>query len=244
MPATMQKLQVPTRTLEGSCEFLLQRRRGSLLGIGSFFCGFQLSALVRNRSVFRSSLNAVGQPISSVANALVREVHVPIKAPPKGLPQEWTLHSRRAFSRSGCKKPYGTAPHVDCLRAPDSEADGQLGAKEMTLHVDSPVVEAEVSGAVLAEAPGERETASGKEETPGLDRDLDSTATGSSGMDAEGYIQTLILKCLSSCVFLCLFSVYLGFVLRCTLHSKESGHDSQTRQPFLHLSAMLQACQF
>ncbi|CAK9251200.1 unnamed protein product [Sphagnum jensenii] len=185
MPATMQKLQVPTRTLEGSCEFLLQRRRGSLLGIGNCFCGFQLSALVRNRSVFRSSLHAVGQPISSVANALVREVHVPIKPLPKGLPQEWTLHSRRAFSRSGCKKPYGTAPHVDCLRAPDSEADGQLGAKEMTLHVDSPVVEAEVSGAVLAEAPGERETASGKEETPSLHRHLDSTATASSGMDAE-----------------------------------------------------------
>lgn len=213
MPATMQKLQVPTRTLEGSCEFLLQRRRGSLLGIGNCFCGFQLSALVRNRSVFRSSLHAVGQPISSVANALVREVHVPIKPLPKGLPQEWTLHSRRAFSRSGCKKPYGTAPHVDCLRAPDSEADGQLGAKEMTLHFDSPVVEAEVSGAVLAEAPGERETASGKEETPSLHRDLDSTATVSSGMDAEGYLQTLILKCLSSCVFLCLFSVFLGFFL-------------------------------
>ncbi|CAM6072521.1 unnamed protein product [Sphagnum tenellum] len=67
----------------------------------------------------------------------------------------------------------------------DSEADGQLGAKGMTLHVDSPVVEAEVSGAVLAEAPGERETASGKEETPSLHRDLDSTATASSGMDAE-----------------------------------------------------------
>jgi hypothetical protein len=121
-----------------------------------------ISPLILLFSTFHSSLNAVGQPISSVANALVREVHVLIKAPPKGLPQEWTLHSRRAFSRSGCKKPYGTAPHVDCLRAPDSEADGQLGAKEMTLHVDSPVVEAEVSGAVLAEAPGERETASGK----------------------------------------------------------------------------------
>ncbi len=216
MPATMQKLQVSTRTLEGSCEFLLQRRRGSSLGIGNCFCGFQLSALVRNRSVFRSSLHAVGQPVSSVANALVREVHVPIKPLPKGLPQEWTLHSRRAFSRSGCKKPYGTAPHVDCLRAPDSEADGQLGAKEMTLHVDSPVVEAEVSGAVLAEAPGERETASGKEETPSLHRDLDSTATASSGMDAEGYLQTLILKCLFSCVFLCLFSVFLGFF--CNAH--------------------------
>jgi len=244
MPATMQKLQAPTRTLEGSCEFLLQRRRGSFLGIGDCFCGFQLSTLVRNRTVFRSSLHAVGQPISSVANALVLEVHVPIKPPPKGLPQEWTFHSSRAFSRSGCKKPYGTAPHVDCLRAPDSEADGRLGAKEMTLHVDSLAVEAEVSGSVLAEAPGERETASGKEETPGLHRDLDSTATGSSGMDAEGYLQTLILKCLSSCVFLCLFSVFLGFFLRCTLHSKEIGHDSQTRQPFLHLSAMLQACQF
>jgi hypothetical protein len=102
------------------------------------------------------------------------------------------------------------------LRAPDSESDGQLGAKEMTLHVDNPVVEAEVSGAVLSEAPGERETASGKEETPGLHRDLDSTATGSSGMDAEGYLHTLILKCLPNCVFLCLFSVFLGFF--CNAH--------------------------
>jgi hypothetical protein len=169
-----------------------------------FFNGFQLSVILseRRRKLFnRKQLHAVCQPIPYAPKALQHEIHVPLK-PPKGLPpppQGWMLRGdSRALSKFGGKKPYGTAAHVGSRALPDiGAAVGGLEAKEMMtlLPVDSIVDEAgEISATLLPDSVSNVETATGKD-TPGLDSFSD-TATGSSGMDAEGLLPTLITQVL------------------------------------------------
>jgi hypothetical protein len=203
MPTTMLKLHVPiTGTFD---DFCLQGRGSAALRKDKlfFFNAFQLSAILsdRRRKLFnRKQLYAACQPIPCAPKALQHEIHVPLK-PPKGLPppQGWMLRSdSRAFSKFGGKKPYGTAVHVGSRAPPDIGADvGGLEAKEMMtlLPVDSIVDEAgEISATLLPDSVSNVETATGKD-TPGLDSYSD-TATGSSGMDAEGLLRTLITQVL------------------------------------------------
>lgn len=205
MPTTMLKLHVPiTGTFD---EFCLQGSGSAALRKDKlfFFNGFQLSAILsdRRRKLFnRKQLHAVCQPIPCAPKALQNEFHVPLK-PPKGLlpppPQGWMLRSdSRAFSKFGGKKPYGTAARVGPRALPDiGAAVGGLEAKEMMtlLPVDSIVDEAgEISATLLPDSVSNEETATGKD-TPGLDSYSD-TATGSSGMDAEGLLPILITQVL------------------------------------------------
>jgi hypothetical protein len=207
MPATMLKLHVPiTGTFD---EFFPQGSGSAALRKDKlfFFNGFQLSAILsdRRRKLFNSKqLHAVCQPIPCAPKALQHEIHVPLK-PPKGLPppppspQGWMLRSdSRAFSKFGGKKPYGTAAHVGSRALPDiGAAVGGLEPKEMMtlLPMDSIVDEAgEISATLLPDSVSNVETATGKD-TPGVDSYSD-TATGNSGMDAEGLLPTLITQVL------------------------------------------------
>jgi hypothetical protein len=201
----MLKLHVPiTGTFD---EFCLPGRGSAALRKDElfFFNAFQLSAILsdsRRKLFTRKQLHAVCQPMPCAPKALQHEIHVPLK-PPKGLPspppQGWMLRGdSKAFSKFGGKKAYGTAAHVGSRAPPDiGAAVGGLEAKEIMtlLPVDSIVDEAgEISATLLPDSVSNVETATGKD-TPGLDSYSD-TATGSSGMDAEGLLPILITQVL------------------------------------------------